>query len=489
MTDTRFRYQQVEAYIRDMVAHGTLRLGERLPSLRQLSRTLHVSLATVGQAYVELERQGMIEARQRSGFFLCHDSDLLSQPRGEGAIDPQPRGVSRPELIREVVDTVGRQDLLPLSVICPDLSLLPTKTLARLLQQQMRHDGDDILGYSEISGDIGLRRQIARYVATMGIQVDEDEIIVTCGAMEALYLALRTLTRPGDSVVIASPTYHCFLQLIENCGLRAIELPSDPLRGICPDQLEKVLQRQPVRACILSANFNNPDGSQLGEAEKQRVVALLEQYQVPLVEDDVSGELYFGEQRPTTLKSYDRHGQVLHCNSFSKTIVPGYRVGWLLPGRHYDRALEIKYTTNVSCPTPTQRAVAAFLEAGYHHRHLRRLRRSLETHMRRMQSWLGKTFPPETRVTRPAGGSVLWLELPDHLNAVEFFVRAKALGIAVAPGPIFTTQDLYGSFVRLSCSGVWSERLATGLEQLGQLAWQMREEQRNDGRQGKAPTV
>lgn len=372
---------------------------------------------------------------------------------------------------------MGCSDLLPLSVICPDLSLLPTKTLSRLLQQQMRQQGEAMLGYSEISGDRQLRQQIARYVAEMGIQVDADEIIVTCGAMEALYLALRTLTRPGDSVVIASPTYHCFLQLIENCGLRAIELPSDPQHGISPQQLEKVLQRQPVSACILCGNFNNPDGSQLSDAAKQQVVELLVRYDVPLVEDDVAGELYFGSQRPSTFKSFDRHNRVLHCNSFSKTLAPGFRVGWLLPARYYDRALEIKYTTNVSCATPTQRAIAAYLEAGHHSRHQRRLRDSLETSMHSMLQALSRSFPAGTRVTRPVGGSVLWMELPHQLDAIDFFLRAKKHGIAVAPGPIFTTQDCYGHYVRLSYSGVWNDRLAQGVEQLGCLAEEMINEQ------------
>ncbi|WP_321530460.1 PLP-dependent aminotransferase family protein [uncultured Desulfuromonas sp.] len=477
MSDGPFRYQKVEDYIRSMAQRGTLTVGQRLPSLRQLSGSLRLSIATVNTAYQELERKGLVEARQRSGFFWCGERCPLPQPQGEGQVDDQPRGVSRPELTRDVLDTVGCTDLLPFSVICPDVSLLPGKALSRLLQQQMREQGDLMLGYSEISGDRWLRQKISRYAADMGIQVDADEIIVTCGAMEALYLALRTLTRPGDSVVIASPTYHCFLQLIENCGLRAIELPSDPQRGISPQLLEKVLQRQPVSACILCGNFNNPDGSQLSDADKQQIVELLARHDVPLVEDDVAGDLYFGEQRPSTFKSYDRNNRVLHCNSFSKTLAPGFRVGWLLPARYYDRALEMKYTTNVSCATPTQRTVAAYLDAGYHTRHLRRLRHSLATSMHAMLQALGRTFPDGTRVTRPAGGSVLWLELPQRLDGVDFFLRAKQQGIAVAPGAIFTTQDCYGHFIRLSYSGVWNDCFERGVEHLGRLAGEMMDEQ------------
>ena len=473
MQRDQFRYQQVEQYILSMIEHRTLEVGDRLPSLRQLSQRLQLSVSTVSQAYVELERQGLIEARDRSGFYLRSSGSQLPEPEGPVALDLQPRLSNRTQLIREVLNTVGQSELLQLGVICPDQSLLPTKTLSRLMNSTLRQSGADAIAYSGINGDPELRQQIAQYALAMGIQVCADEVIITSGAMEAIYIAVRSLTRPGDTVVIASPTYHCFLQLLENCGLRAIELPSDPQCGICPDQLEKALLRHEVRACILSANFNNPDGSQLSDENKHKVVELLARYDVPLVEDDVSGDLYFGEQRPSTLKSFDRHGQVLHCNSFSKTIAPGYRIGWVLPGRYYEKALEVKYTTNVCCVTPTQKTLAAYLEGGYYTRHLRQLRQALEKQMRTMQLQLGRHFPKGTRVTRPGGGGVLWLELPQQLDAVDFFYRAQQLGIGIAPGPIFTTQDKYGSFIRLSCNGVWDEPLARGIEALGVLAHEM----------------
>lgn len=468
-----FRYQQVEHYILQLVEHGTLTAGDKLPSLRALSRQLHLSVSTISQAYIELERQGLIVARSRSGFYLASAGRQLPQPQGVAALDLQPRRCQRNQLIREVLDTVGQRDLLPLGVICPDDSLLPSKTLARLLNSQQRRHGVDSILYASINGELSLRQQIAQRCLEMGITVAPDEVIITSGAMEAVYLALRSLTRPGDNVVIASPTYHCFLQLLENCGLRAIELPSDPQRGICPQQLEKVLLTHEVRACILAANFNNPDGSLLADEHKQQVVDLLARHQVPLVEDDVSGDLYFGDQRPSTLKGYDRGGNVMYCNSFSKTIAPGYRIGWLLPGRYYDKALEVKYTTNVCCATPTQQALAAYLNGGYYSRQLRRLRQALETQMRTMQLHLGRQFPAGTRVTRPQGGGVLWLELPNGLNAVDYFYQARRLGIGIAPGPIFTTQDRYSHFIRLSCSGVWTPRLEQGLSALSRLAHTM----------------
>lgn len=473
MKEERFRYQHVEHYILQMVENRTISVDGKLPSLRQLSQRLQVSISTVSQAYVELERRGIIQARDRSGFYLLPTQPQLPEPQGPAILDLQPRMSNRHQLTREVLDTLGQHDLLPLGVICPDASLLPAKMLTRLMTQQLRANDAEGIAYSGISGDTYLRQQIALHALSIGIQVNADEVIITCGAMEAVFIALRTLTRPGDTVVIASPVYHCFLQLLENCGLRAVELPSDPQRGICPGQLEKILQRHEVKACILAANFNNPDGSQLDDASKQQVVELLANYDVPLVEDDVGGDLHFTDHRPTTLKQFDRHNGVIHCNSFSKTLAPGYRLGWMLPGRYYNKALEVKYTTNVCCATPTQKAVAAYLDGGYYTRQLRTLRHALQQQMRTMQLELSRHFPIGTKVTRPGGGGVLWLELPDSVDATEYFYRARENGIGIAPGPIFTTQEKYANFIRISCNGVWDDRLAQGVALLGRLAHEM----------------
>lgn len=476
MKEELFRYQYVEQHIRQMIENRTLNVGDKLPSLRQLSQRLRVSISTVSQAYVELERQGLVAAKDRSGFYLLPSGQQLPEPQGPVSLDLRPRLSGRHQLTREVLDTLGQSDLLPLGVICPDVSLLPVKTLTRLFTQQLRANESDCMSYSGISGDRYLRSQVALHALSLGIEVSADEVIITCGAMEAVFIALRTLTRPGDTVVVASPAYHCFLQLLENCGLRVIELPSDPQRGICPVQLEKALQIHEVKACVFAANFNNPDGSKISDNNKQHIVELLAYYDVPLVEDDVAGDLYFGDQRPTTLKQFDLSGGVIHCNSFSKTVAPGYRIGWMVPGRYYDKALEVKYTTNVCCATPVQKAIAAYLEGGYYTRQLRTLRNGLQKQMTIMQLELSRHFPQGTKVTRPSGGGVLWLELPSNVDAAAYFYRAKENGIGIAPGPIFTTQARYENFIRISCSGLWDDRLAQGITLLGRLAHEMMED-------------
>ena len=473
MTAEGFRYQEVAEHVRSLIDSKALTPGTRLPSLRDLSRRLRVSIATVSQAYLELEKTGIIEARTRSGFFVRTQMRQLAPAKRPQNPALQAIKGSRSLLIQEVLQAVGNHDFLPLGVICPDPSLLPSRDLARLLAMVSRNQPQLSLGYESVAGNLDLRRQIAILSLSAGFSVRPEEIIVTCGAMEALYIAIRSVTRPGDNVLIQSPTYFCFLQLLENCGLRAIEIPSYPETGIDPADLAKALKTFDVAACILAPNFNNPDGSLTPDSIKEEIVQLLAERNIPLVEDDVSGELYFGQQRPGTYKSFDRKGMVIYCSSFSKTICPGYRIGWMIPGQTYPKALEIKSTTNVSCATPTQMAVAEYLQGGLYDRHLRRLRHALQQQMQTMQIHLSNAFPDGTRSTRPRGGSVLWLELPGKCDAVEFFYRARAEGISIAPGPIFSTQDRYDHFIRLSCSGVWSEALGEGVTTLGQIAKDM----------------
>ncbi|APG28378.1 GntR family transcriptional regulator [Syntrophotalea acetylenivorans] len=472
MRQELFRYQEVERYVIDLIETSTVGPGERLPSLRVLSSRLKASISTINQAYLALEKQGVIEARSRSGFFVreqVHCSPPVSLPRP----DLEPTQGNRSHLIQTVLSSVGDRNLLPLGVICPSEELLPSKPLARLMAVVTRENPHKTIAYETIYGNLELRRQLAFRALDAGMAVSPEGILITSGAMEALYVSLRAVTRPGDNVLIQSPTYYCFLQLLENCGLRAIEVPSRPENGVDPADVAKALQRFDISACIFSPNFNNPDGSLACDGAKKEVVELLAERDIPLIEDDVYGDLSFDACRPRTYQSFDRKGLVMLCSSFSKTIAPGYRVGWMIPGRFYRRALEVKTVTNVCSATPTQMAVAAYLRTGQYDRHLKRLRTAIQKQMQTMQIHLGRCFPVGTGMTRPRGGGVLWLELDESIDSVALFYRAREAGIGIAPGAIFSTQDKYNNFIRLSCGALWDEKLRQGLETLGSLIGEM----------------
>ncbi len=467
-----FRYRQVEKQIMALIDAEAIRPGDKLPSLRKLSSQLGVSIATVSQAYLELEKKGVLASRERSGFFLAPRALQMPAPASRPRPAMVPTVGTRSHLIQQVLEALGNKQLLPFGVACPAEELLPAKTLARLLNSSLRNNPARALDYAPVAGDPELRQQIALRSLEAGISVTPAEILITSGAMEGLSIALRALTKPGDNVLIQSPSYFCFLQLLENCGLRAIEIPSST-SGIDPRDVQRAIERFQISAAILVPNFNNPDGSLTGDAKKGEIVALLAAHKVPLVEDDVYGELYFGEQHPGSCKSFDNSADVIYCSSFSKTIAPGFRVGWMIPGRHYAKALELKTTTNICTAAPTQMAIAAFLRDGYFERHLRRLRSAIHNQMEALLLSLHRHFPAETRASFPDGGASVWVELPTGIDAVDLFFRAREMGIGLAPGAIFSTQEKYDNFIRLSCTGIWNQAMEEGIERLGGLVRQM----------------
>ncbi len=425
-----------------------------------------MSISTVSQAYLELEKKGIIAARERSGFFVDAVDKRLPPPISRPRPSMVPTFSSRSQLIQTVLEALGNPNLLPFGVVCPADEVMPAKTLSRILSSVLRSDPAQALNYSPVNGNAELRRQIAMRAVNAGMTIHPDEILTTTGAMEAISIALRALTRPGDNVLIQSPSYFCFLQLLENCGLRAIEIPSSST-GIDPEDVRKAVERFDIKATILVPNFNNPDGSLTSDEAKQKIVEILAQRQIPLIEDDVYGDLSLSQERPATCKSYDREGNVILCSSFSKTVAPGYRVGWMIPGRYYGKALEIKTTTNICTAAPNQMAIAAFLAEGYYERHLRRLRSAIHNQMETLLPSLRRHFPEGTKAVFPEGGASIWVELPAQVDAIDYFYRARQAGIGIAPGPIFSTQEKYNNFIRLSCNGVWNDKMENGMRKLG----------------------
>lgn len=469
-SDNQYRYKKVEQELSKHIEAGDLVPGDKLPSLRQMSSSLQVSISTVSHAYEELEKRGLIESRPRSGYYVRNEFRAIPTPEINIPRRIEPQTVTKNKLIQTALETVGNKDLLPLGVVCPSNDLLPTRQLAKIMNSVIRENPLETAGYEIIPGNLDLRRQIAFRSVDCGSNITADELLVTTGAMEALYISLRTLTRPGDLVLIQSPSYYCFLQLVENLGLRAIEIPSCPKRGINPDRVEEITRTFDIKACIFSPNFNNPDGSLTSDDRKREIVEILAKRKIPLVEDDVYGEIYFGDTRPRTLKSFDRTGRVLLCSSFSKTIAPGYRVGWLAPGRYLEKALEIKATTNVSCVAPTQMAIARYLRETLYDRHLKKLRAAMKEQMGKMRTEIGLSFPEGTKVTNPKGGSVLWVELPERTDGVELFFKAREEGIGIVPGIVFSPQDVFSNYIRLSSGALWSPEIQAGVRRLGELA-------------------
>jgi DNA-binding transcriptional MocR family regulator len=217
-------------------------------------------------------------------------------------------------------------------------------------------------------------------------------------------------------------------------------------------------------------NFQNPVGSLMPDAKKQALVELLAAHQIPLIEDDVYGELYFGNRRPLPAKAWDKQGLVLHSGSFSKCLAPGYRVGWTVAGRYARDVARLKMMRTLSTSAPAQAALADYLAKGGYDKHLRQLRHALADQQDKMLEAVVRYFPKGTRATRPDGGYFLWVELGGGVDALELHRRALSLGISVAPGPMFSAQRAFRNFIRLNYGHPWSERSAAAIETLGRLA-------------------
>lgn len=463
------RYEQLADDIAELIRSGVIAPGEKVPSVRQASRTYGVSPSTVFQAYYLLEDRGLIQARPRSGYFVRSlAQSQLNEPdfskHRSTTVD-----VDVSELVFSVLDSLKDPDMVAFGSAFPSPKLFPLARLSRSLASSVRLMSPDSVIADMTAGNPDLRRQIALRYMVSGMLMPMTELVITTGAMEALHLCLQTVTQPGDLVAIESPAFYATLQLLERLKLKAVEIPVHPREGVDLDSLADSLRRFPIKACWFMSSLQNPLGASMRDEKKQALYTLLQQHQVPMIEDDVYAELYFGAQPPRPVKSWDTDGLVMHCGSFSKCLAPGYRVGWVAAGRFAAAVSRLKLMTTISPSVPSQVALADYLQHGGYDRHLRKLRHALESQQRAMLDSAARHFPQETRVTHPKGGYFLWFEFPTRVDTLQLFQHALAQGISFAPGPIFSANRQYQHCARLNYGHPWDDRSEQAMATLGRL--------------------
>ncbi len=452
-----------------LIADGTLRPGHRIPSVRRMAGSRGVSIATVLQAYTLLEARGYLEARPQSGFYV--------RPR-------LPFDAPEPRMARPMVKSsvVGISDLaagfmrastepsiVPLGGACPDPSLFPTAKLSRLLGAVGRDDPAMLGRYAMSAAYDPLSREIARRYLQSGAPLSHEELIITLGCTEALNLALRAVTKPGDTVAVETPAYFGFFQILQSLGLRVLEVPTDPREGLCLDALRTALTHGEVKAVLTMPSFQNPLGACMSDENKERLFRLLVEFDVVAIEDDIYGDLHFENERPKPLKAWDTDGRVILCSSFGKTLAPGLRVGWVAPGRYAERVRRLKMANTLGTPVVLQKTLSDFLRNGGYDHHLRSIRRAYHHQVQIFSQAILRAFPDGTRLSRPRGGFILWIELPTGIDTVRLHEDALARGINTAPGLLFSVKERYRHCLRMNCGLPWTDRVADAIATLGRL--------------------
>lgn len=461
------RWHTVAQEFERMIRSGSLRVGDKLPSVRTLCHARSVSPSTILRAYSSLELAGLIQSRPRSGYYV---SARPKPPVPRSSI-PKPSStlVTVSDLVFDILEASRSREVVPLGSAFPSPNLFPWTNLARYLGGSARRMDP----YSTVEalppGSLELRRQIARRYLRKGLTIDVKEIVITAGALEALNLALQTVTRPGDTIAIESPTFYGCLQAAERLGLNVVEIPTHPQEGLDLSALSKAISTNSIRACWCMTTLQHPTGATVPVDKKRELVRMLSAHGIPLIEDDVYAELQFASTPSVPSKAFDKSGHVLHCGSFSKCLAPGYRLGWVAAGRFADDLARRKIESSLATSLPIQLGIAQMLKFGGYESHLVKFRRMLANQQAAALDSMHRHFPPGYRVAVPAGGYFLWIECAASVDSLEIHRLALNSGITIAPGPMFSARRQFRNFIRLNYGHPWSTEMDRAIKRLGQL--------------------
>jgi len=468
-------YETLASELEEHVAAGILKAGDKVPSVRQLSQQRKISITTVLKAYSLLESRGIIESRPQSGYFV---RKVIRGRPAVHAIEPEAAklkpapvasNVEISQLVLRTLKTISRYDAVPLGSPYPDTSPFPLVKLSHLANSLVKKSNDWGILNDLPPGNIHLIRQIAGRYFLNGLLVDPAEIIITVGATEALNLCLQAVARPGDTIAVESPTYYAILHAIERMGMRAIEIPTNSKTGMDVDYLASILISENIAACMVMPNFHNPLGIVMPEENKKKLVAMMTQAKKPIIESAVYNELYYADTPPSSLKKYDTEGYVLHCSSFSKTLSSAYRIGWAMPGRYRDKVENLKFVNTLSTSAIPQMAIAEYLTQGGYDQHLRKIRKAYQQQAKIISSMVKRFFPAETIISEPAGGYLLWVQLPEQIDAMRLYNDALERKITIGPGNIFSNTGNFNNCIRLNYSYPWSGEMEDAIITLGKI--------------------
>ena len=462
-------YLQIAETMQHQILGEVLKIGDKLPSVRVLSKEHNLSVSTILQAYYHLEGKGLIESRPQSGYYVCFNPSRFPQKIEKSNPLQTAKTKDVETIIGEVYNDFSMPGVTKFSLSVPAPEILPLAQLNKSMIQALRTLPANGTSYEQVQGNELLRRQVARWSMHWGGKLSADDLVTTSGCMNAISYCLMAITKPGDIIAVESPVYFGMLRFAQSIGLKVIELPTDPDTGVDPDDVKKALAQHNIKACFFVTNFSNPLGYCMPDEQKEAMVKLLSRHGVPLIEDDLYGDVYFGNKRPLSCKSFDEEGNVLWCSSISKTLAPGYRVGWVAPGKYLDKIKSLKLYHSITSATAQQSAIAGFLATGKYDSHLRKLRQTLHANSLQFTRAIGEYFPEGIKLSNPKGGFILWVELHKKIDTYQLYMDAMHHKISIAPGTIFTLQDRYQNCMRISYGMQWTPEVDRALKKLGSI--------------------
>lgn len=462
-------YQELADSIEDMIRSGVYGAGERMPSIRAFSRERGVSISTSVRTFHELERRGMVQATPRSGYFAVGQHESAGLP-AMARVSEQPLLASSGSGVLKILEAAHDTSVVDFATARPAIDMLPDRELLRASRQVWKMERRRLMRPAYPPGIEELRIQVVRRLAKANCRVSPDELIITQGCQAAMALALRILTEPGDVVAVEAPTHYGILELVEQLGLKALPIPTDPAYGISMNALELACQQWSVKAFIVVPNFSNPLGYCMYDVCKQRIVDVARRYNVAIIEDDVFGELRENRQRPSPIKRWDEEGHVYYCGSTSKMFGSGSRVGWLtVPRDVMQKAREIQYAYTVTVDMYAQLATAELLANANIDRFLNHASVEYNRRTTALACRVADSFPAGARISRPRGGYLLWVELAESTDTSEVFDEALQQGISFAPGTLFSVDNQFSNCLRLNASEFNTRMSEKALIRLGKL--------------------
>lgn len=473
MTDLASLYLQLADSLSNAIRSGTLPAGTRLMSVRDCARQKKLSINTVTTAYRLLEDKGLIEARPKSGYFVKSRLPIPVLP-----MRPTTPAERQPETMHSFIQSVllhqNEPDYIDFGLACPrGKAFYPAERLSKLTAAILRQQVDLVAQYALPPGSKTLRQQIALRLVQLGMQVTPDELILTHGVLDALNLAIRAVAKPGDVILLETPTYFNLYSLLETLGIQWKEVTTDPVHGMDLNELELILKQEPIAAIITIPTVHNPLGFTMKREHKARLAQLANQYQIPVIEDAQHSDLQFVNPPEPLLKAYDEGGWVMTCASYTKTLAPDFRIGWIAPGRFLEPIRRLKFLTSVAESTLLSEAIARFLENGGYERHLRHARRLYSMQIDQIRNMIADYFPEGTKASLPTGGFILWLELPESINSLELAQQAMQEQIVCIPGQLYSSNQRYQHCLRLTCCFEMTKRYESGLKRLGEIAYEL----------------